>query len=176
MVELIVEDGTIVPDANSYVSVDDIIKYAEARGVVLIPGSPIDPVKVAIMAINAMDYIEMFKYRWKGKRVNPSLQRLSWPREGVVIDGERWPSDKIPDELIAAQCQLCIQISRGVNLLPTVSADEAFITKEKVGPIETEYSEAVRLAASNLPVMPAVDALLAVLLDGALGRLRTVRI
>lgn len=191
MIELIVEDGSIVPDANSYASVETIYNYAYMRGVNLAPVSPgspppspeplpYDPDKIAIMAINAMDYLEALKYQWKGERVSPSVQRLSWPRKNVYVDGVLLPSNEIPSDLVAAQCQLVMQINAGVSLLPTTGggsqASAAFITREKIGPIETEYSEAVRLAAGSLPVMPAVDALLGALLLNTGYRLRTRRI
>lgn len=174
MVDLIVEDGTGVADANSYVTTEELITYAELRGVTLDPSSPIDASKVAIMAINAMDYLNLYRRRWKGRKTDGN-QRLDWPRQCVYTDDIiALPSNEIPQDIKDAQCQLCIQISRGITLLPSKSTDD-FIIREKLGPMETQYSEAVRLAAGSLPTMPAVDNLLEAYLDGGY-RLTSVRV
>jgi hypothetical protein len=165
MVDLVIEDGSNVADANSYMTATEIIAYAEMRGVTLVPGSPIDENKVAIMAINAMDYLNLFRHRWKGRKTYGD-QRLDWPRQCVYTDDIiAIPSDTIPNDIKDAQCQLCIEISKGIILLPS-NGNDAFITHEKIGPIETNYSEAVRMAAGTLPVMPAVDLLLQIYIDG----------
>ena len=177
MIALVIEDGSIVANANSYATYDEIVDYAEARGVTLAQGSPVDETMVVIQAINAMDYLEALKYRYIGERVSPSEQRLAWPRKNAYAEGcYLLPSDEIPADLVKAQCQLCIEISRGVSLLPT-SNTSAFVVREKVGPLETEYSAAVQQAMGSLPVMPAVDALLQGLLNAATGiNVRTARV
>lgn len=169
MVALVVEDGSNVSGANSYNSADEIIAYAADRNVTLVADD------VPGMAIAAMDYLRQFNNRWKGSRTY-STQRLAWPREyAYIVDAfTAFPSDEIPEELKSAQAQLVIEISKGVALLPT-QTNEAFIVREKTGPLETEYSEAVRMASGNLPTMPAVSILLADLIDGS-SRLRSVRI
>jgi hypothetical protein len=175
MVELVIEDGTGVEGANSYVSTDEIIAYASDRGFILVPGSPEnDPGKVAIQAINAMDYLNLYRYRWKGEKTEGS-NRLDWPRKYVYLnDIVAIPDNIIPQDIKDAQCRLCIEIANGIALLPS-SGNDAFITREKIGPMETEYSEAVRLAAGSLPSMPAVDLLLDAYLNGGFS-LKSVRV
>lgn len=146
---LIIEDGTIVANANSYVTLVEARAYALERGVVL---SVTDSL-VEVLAIKAKDYLEAQRSRYKGEKVSPSTQSLCWPRADAYIDNELWPSDTIPKELRYAQCQLIMEINAGVDTLPT--SDEQFIVHEKVGAIETRYSD--KVATSKTPSMPAVD-------------------
>lgn len=172
MVELIIEDGSIVPNANSFVTIDEIITYATNRGVELDAGSPLDESKIAVMAIKAMDYLNSLD--WKGARVE-SDQPLCWPRQRVYVDCERISDNVIPRDIKYAQCQLCIYISLGIDIMP-VSGASAFVKREKVGPIETEYSEAIAMSMGALPTMPLVDSLLEDYLSGGGFSLRSVRV
>lgn len=169
---LTVEDGSIVPNADSYVSRADLISYAAARGVTLL-----DDITTDQKAIKAMDYLDLYEANWKGSQVDAATQALAWPRKNVyIIDDELFSQTAIPVQLIRAQKELVMQIAAGVTLLPTLSGETAFITKEKVDVIETEYSEAVALELmGSLPNMPLIDALLAPLF-ASVQRLRTVRI
>jgi len=168
---LIVEDGSIVANADSYTSRADIITYAAARGVTLL-----DDVTTDQKAIKAMDYLALYDTQWKGSQVDAATQSLAWPRKYVYITDDLFSETAIPVQLIRAQKELVMQIAAGVSLLPTLSGDTAFITKEKVDVIETEYSEAVALELlGSLPNMPLIDALLAPLF-ASVQRLRTVRI
>lgn len=170
---LIVEDGSIVAGANTYVSRDAAISYASLRGVTL-PNSEETDVQI----IKAMDYLAVFDAKWKGSQVEPGVQELAWPRKDVFLPAA-WvalPSDAIPRQIVTSQFELVLQLNAGVNLLPTVSGSEAFITREKVDVLETEYSERVALALLGaLPDMPLVSALIEPLLSNV-GRIRTVRV
>src|SRR5262245_53644679 len=98
---LVVEDGTIVDDANSYASLAVIRDYASAR---MIPVSDDDEV-LSGQAVVATDYLETFKDQYKGELVEAD-QPLSWPRVGAIINGVEFPQDQIPVDLVKAQCQL----------------------------------------------------------------------
>jgi len=179
MIELIIEDGSIVENANSYATVEQIITYAETRGVSLNSSSPLDETAIAAMAINAMDYLESLGPQYVGEPVEPGVQSLSWPRKNAYIymsyPHAPFPSDKIPRELIAAQCQLCIYISTGIVLMPTGNTS-AFVKREKIGPIETEYSEIIAQSLGLLPRLPLVDALLRPLMRSDAFTLRSIRV
>jgi len=146
---LIVEDGTVVANANSYQTVAEITAYALARGVTLTGD-------IEVLAIQAMDYLEAQRARYQGNKVEPLVQELQFPRYNVYIDCVLFPSDEIPKELQNAQNQLVIELHNSVDILPT--SEEAFITEEKIGPITTKYSDTVRTSIE--PTMTAVDALL----------------
>lgn len=165
---LIIEDGSIVANANSYGDLEPAKVYATNRGVNL--GT--DDEKIKAWLINAMDYLEGLKY--KGELVEPGVQALSWPRKKVIIDGHAFVDNAIPSRLINAQYQLVIEQKNGISIMPTTSG--AFITREKVGPIETEYSAAIASSSGLSPSMPLVDALLAGLLGAGKFSLTTYRV
>lgn len=155
---LIVEDGSIVSGANSYVTVAEIEAYAGLRGIVY----P-DPTKIEMYAIQAMDYLETLAY--KGVQVDPDTQPLQWPRKNVVVNGRTLPNDKIPNGIKNAQMQLCIYLVQGISLFETGTGGQ-FVTREKIGPIETEYSEAVFMSQGGAPIIPLAEALLSPYLAG----------
>lgn len=150
---LVVEDGSIVANANSYQSLIDIRAYATARGVTL----PVDDAEVEAMAFSAMDYLEGQRARYQGVKTDPANQELQWPRTGVSIDCYAIDSDVIPKELKNAENQLIIEINANVDILPTTEQG-GFVIREKVDVIDTEYSELVGVGVN--PRMTAVDALL----------------
>jgi hypothetical protein len=171
---LIVEDGSIVPNADSYVSRTDVIAYALKRGITLPATDATD-----VMVIKAMDYLSYFDAKWLGEQVEPGVQSLAWPRKNVWIGFSHvaFPEDEIPNQLVRALCELTLQVNAGVNLLPTLTGETQFVTREKVDVIETEYSEAVALQVMGmLPNMPLVEAMLTPLMSTGAGRLRSVRI
>lgn len=131
---IIVEDGSIVAGANSYVSLDDARAYVTERNAEL----PADDGEAEAVLFKAMDYLESFDARFKGDRVERD-QPLSWPRTGVVIENWSWSSDEIPRQLIAAQLALVLEGNAGAdhfNPAPVTTAQ----TRKKVGPIEVEYA------------------------------------
>lgn len=129
---LVIEDGSIVVAADSYVSEAGARAYATKRGESL----PVDDAACAILLTKALDYIEALEYRFKGERVDET-QPLSWPRTGVTINGRVIAATTIPQQLIALQCQLAID-AQTVNLSPNTTG--RIVTKQKVDVIETEYA------------------------------------
>jgi len=158
---LTVEDGSIVADANSYATLVEARAYAESRGVQL---SAYDDVLEQEL-LRAMDYLESLRGRYHSYKTD-SAQSLQWPRSKAYIDGFMIDSDSVPKELKHAQIELAMAIEDGYDPLPVRSSD-AFVVREKVGPIETTYSE--KIATSGRPVLRKVDALLAPLLKGGFG-------
>lgn len=175
---IIVEDGSNVADANSFVSLADYKTYASARGYSV----PADDAVTNAKIILSSDYLLTLENEYKGQRTNAD-QALSWPRECAVISTRRdpatgcipvFPDNEIPSQLIQAQCEAVNFLCGGGNFMPT--QEGAFVVSEKVDVIETKYSE--RINTTGAPSVPAVDAFLAPLLNdgGDFGRVRTVRI
>lgn len=163
-----VEDGTGKTDSNSYISLAEARVYASARGVTLSS----DDATLEPLLIKAMDYIEALALRFVGTPTN-ATQALQWPRADVVFGEDDYPDSGIPTSLKTAQCRLVLEQARGVDIMPTVTG--AFVKREKVGPIETEYSEAVNVTGQ--PSMPLVDSMLAPLLTNSGGfALTTLRV
>lgn len=174
--DLTVEDGSIVADANTYVSVADAKTYASYRGV----DFGTDDDATAVKLIKAMDYLAQYVENWKGNLVSTE-QSLAWPRANVALDGPTgpyyWPYNEIPQNLIDAQVQLAMAVHAGVDLMPT-GVPGLSIKKEKIGPIETEYATPKEMGATSWATLslPVVDALLAPLFEADSFSLRTVRV
>src|SRR5882724_1128998 len=151
---LIIEDGSLVAGAESYVSAGDARAYALKRGITL----SADDADIEVALVKSMDYLESFA-NYKGQKVE-TTQALSWPRQWVIIDtmfltgswfsewdtwgglvaGDFFPSDQIPPHLISAQCQLAIEVNNGVDLMPTILGGP-FLTMDKVDVIESRFSD-----------------------------------
>ncbi len=170
-IAIVVEDGTKVADANSYVSVEEARTFAANRGVVLSN----DDDAVAVLIIKANDYLEAQRCRYQGERTNRD-QALQWPRLGVVVNGEELAGNVIPPELKAAQNHLVIVAHTGLSLLPNVTAQD-YVIEETVGPITTKYANPIQ--AGMTPTFSAVEALLGPLFatcGQAIRGLRTMRV
>lgn len=170
-VEIIVEDGSGVANANSYVSVANARVYAEARGVTF----PVSNDEVATFLIRATDYLEAQECEYQGERTS-SDQALSWPRTGVVLNCDDVPPNVIPKSLISAQVQLAMAVFAGFDLQPNVSPAD-YVTREKVGPIETEYADPTKVGMT--PTFGAANALLAPLFGKCASdrfSVRTIRV
>ena len=152
-VTLIVEDGTIVPNANSFVTEGQIATYARSRGV-LIPAL-IDPEldAIAVLGIQAMDYLAVLP--WRGEPVSP-MQTTPWPRKNTGLEISE---TNIPGPIVAAQLSLSLFANKGIELIPG-GATSGMVIKEKVGPIEQEYSETVGVSQNGLAYFPSIDLLL----------------
>ena len=61
---IIIEDGTNVEGANSFVTVEECRAFAEARGLTL----PVDDSDVEILLIKAVDYLNSIENRFQGHR------------------------------------------------------------------------------------------------------------
>jgi hypothetical protein len=141
---LIIEDGSNVENANSYVSAADARTFATLRGIEL----SADDSVVEAQLILAMDYIEALRDDFKGFKTNERLngseyeevaQSLQWPRCNVYIDDVLFDEHSIPAELKNAQSQLVIEQFNGIDIRPSNCGK--FIIDERVGPLVTKYSE-----------------------------------
>lgn len=180
---LVIETGAIVTGANTFASVAQLDAFAALRGITIAG----DTAAKEVLLIKAMDYIEAQERRFKGYR-RKAEQPLSWPRTHVVLyyteqyryingyenvtQGQYFPDDAIPEKLIAAQCQLAIDVQT-VDLLPTVTPDSRDVQREKVGPIETTYFAGGQ--RMNSPLMARAEALLEALCGATAFGLRLSR-
>ena len=99
---LIIEDGTIVANANSYTTDAEFVLYAAERGFT-IPSIEGDR---DVLQVLAKDYIDGLNF--KGERADPSNQFLSFPRNGVYAYGRIIASDEIPKELKWSQMEASV--------------------------------------------------------------------
>jgi hypothetical protein len=147
---IVVEDGSIVTGANSYVSESDLSSYASARGINL-SGDPEE------LLIKAMDYIESLSYI--GIKFSRD-QELQWPRVDVWIDDYYLDSDTIPQQLKNGLMITAIEIDSGNNPISTISTSDQ-TKRKRVGDIEVEYKD----GASSSPIIRSISSALYKLLD-----------
>jgi hypothetical protein len=146
---LTIEDGTIVEDADSYVTIDNVATYATRYGGTWSPATDL----VAEQAIlRAMLYIEGFDDQYCGSRVS-AAQELSWPREYVPNPraGSYLSSSEIPKGLKNAVCEAAIIELASPGTLQTSSLSSTQTVKrlkQKVDVLEkeTEYFEGTQTA------------------------------
>lgn len=149
---IIVEDGTIVTGANSYVSEAELTAYATARGLTL-------STDTEQLLIRGMDYIEAQSY--KGFKFTKT-QPLQWPRAGVYVDGYLVDADEIPTELKNGQMESALAIDNGQDPL----ADIARTTKsETVGSLSVTYAD----NASSTAIVRKISSSLRKLLGSGSG-------
>ena len=150
---LVVEDGTVVAGANSFVDEAKVVSYAAQRGITLPFATDPEQDAVAVLAIKAMDYLMIMP--WKGEPVDPD-QTTPFPRKNM---GNNFPDNRVPAAVIEAQLQLTLLSNAGTELIP-VSLGTGLLIKEKIGPIENVYSEKAGVSVDGLPILPGISALL----------------
>lgn len=162
---LIVETGAQVAGAESYAAVADATAYFAARANTTWAALTTGAQEAALR--NACDYIEaMYGTRWKGDRV-AITQALSWPRDGVVVDGVELSTTAIPAALMRANIELALKASAGELL----SDQSAQVLSETVGPISVTYASGARQNTRYA----FVETLLASLLQGGLNQVPVQR-
>jgi hypothetical protein len=143
---LIIEDGTEVANANSYVTLAEARAYALARGTTL---SATDSA-VEILVIKSMDYLESLDAQFKGFR-KTSTQALCWPRDGVYRSdiGTEYPA--IPNELKNGLCQLVLD-SNSFDISPnTLLTDKGQVIEQRVeGAIDVKYAQGETITRPTL--------------------------
>ena len=132
---VIVEDGSVVANANSYVTRAEYIGYAAELGVTIPNDDAAD-----VHLVKAANFINDQEIRLKGKKVSRD-QSLAWPREGVEIEGWNWSSTEIPRQVLLCQLALALDINSGIDLWNrNKSADPVVKRKRVEGAVEIEYA------------------------------------
>lgn len=134
---IIVEDGTGLSNAQSYVSVEFATAYATARGK-LDWAAKADADK-EIDLINATDYmVQRYRERWLGYRAHLG-QMLDWPRKCVVIEDYGSPlllaDNTVPQEVKNA----CVELALRASIAALSEDRSARIVQETVGPVTVKY-------------------------------------
>ena len=150
---LIIEDGSVVADANSFVTDAELTAYALSRLATL----PATEAERNALLILAMDFIFSKEDIMKGCRVSAD-QDLPYPRQYVCFNGFEISKTTIPSLLKQAQMEAAIA-SNTVSLLPTESTQNVQSTKVDV--LEISYFSGGSISSVNLQ---AVDAKLKPLL------------
>lgn len=129
--QLIIEDGSIVVNANSFATDIELKAYANIRGFA-IPAT--QPAREALL-IQAMDYLTSKESKLSGGRVNID-QELPFPRVGACAKGFNVLSTTIPNDIKKAQMELAIQANTSELIVNKTNKN---IQKEKVDTLEISY-------------------------------------
>ena len=129
---IIVENGTIVPNANSYNSDAEYVAYAAARGITI--GA--DAAAREVELIRATDYVDNELTRMQKK--TDATQSLRYPQSVSYVNGALVASNVIPNELKRAQLEAAISVFKGVF---DVVATASNIKSEQLDKLKTEYFE-----------------------------------
>ena len=160
---LIVENGSIVAGANSYVTRADFIAYAASIGVTIT-----DDVTADEALIQAAQYIDQHEPNMQGTRTARD-NAMAFPRWGVVIDSWYWNSNEIPRQAILAQQAFAIDIHNGIDLWNKSANPNLITSEERVeGAVTVKYAVPKNGMAGSDQKMSRTstgDALLATLLN-----------
>jgi len=155
---LIVEDGSGKSDADAFASVVDYHTRmartgdpeASVYGFAAIEGALREGAEYLAATYNG---------EWPGRLRSPA-QRLPWPRTGASDnEGRRIQANVVPEQVRFANIELArIRLVTGDRLDPVRNL--VSVTREKVGPIETEYGGDGKTTGKSYP---SLDTLLATL-------------
>lgn len=144
---LVIEDGTNVTGANSYITEAEYTTWANARFGTARATLPVDPAAYESLILRATDYFEALEF--KGFKVTEG-QPLQWPRNQVKIDGYYVDSGEIPAILKTALYELTYAEEVGDGELNQI---ERKTERERVDVIDVTYSS----SASSRTLNPAVS-------------------
>ncbi len=152
---IVVEDGTGLSNAVSYISLVDATAYFEARGVETWAdvGDTVAQEAALVRATFALD--AWLRGRWTGKK-KTSSQSLAWPRTDVIDEeGYEVPSDVVPTPVKHACCEVALIELSGSFLTKSVSNENA-VSSTSVGPVSVSY----RSDAPTVTTYPHIEAML----------------
>nr|WP_309504290.1 DnaT-like ssDNA-binding protein [uncultured Roseovarius sp.] len=160
---LTVEDGSIVANADSYVTLDAYHAYGEARGWTFRDTDSEDEADLR----RGFDALNR-NWSYRGAQVDDLAQVGAWPR--YIPDGRmRYavPSDSIPADIQNAQFELAYLIKGGLDPFATLSG---VVKSASAGPARVEF-----LGGQGRPSLTAVNGLLRPYLLVGAGQSRAVR-
>jgi hypothetical protein len=131
MATLIVEDGSIVSGANTYVTVAEFTQFCSDRNITITSTYGDE----SELLIQAMDYFEQQPF--KGIKFIET-QPLQFPRSDFYLDGYLTDSDAIPQLVKDAQITIAVSIMQGNDPLTTLDRS---VKREQVDVLEIEYMD-----------------------------------
>ena len=144
MTTIVVENGTVVTGANSYVSMAEYIAYAATLNITVT-----DSQVFQTQIIEAGQFINGLENILKGNTTTKT-QPMAYPRNNLTdIANWSWANDEIPTQVKEAQMSLAIDINSGEDLWNLTQSEATGIKRERAdGAVEIEYavSDTGRLA------------------------------
>ena len=149
---LIVETGSIVAGADSYISLVDARTMAALYGWALPATDP----AAEIALRNGANYVGLFEPEMKGSRVSAE-QSLAYPRKDATVFGFDISETSIPGRLQIAQIAAAVEIGAGLD--PRASTDGRVVASEQVtGAVAVSYFNNGNTGAT-VRITKAIDAL-----------------
>ncbi|AXQ70201.1 hypothetical protein PF627_gp16 [Salmonella virus VSiP] len=149
---LVVEDGSIVAEADSYLSLEDARALAAKYGYVL----PADDTEAEAALRNGAMYVGLQEPAMCGRRVSAE-QSLSFPRNGISLYGFPVANNTIPEQVKLAQLIASVEYGSGVDV--RASSDGRVTTMERVeGAVTVQYANNGNTGAT-ITITAAMDAL-----------------
>ena len=134
-VTLIVEDGSGLPNANSYCDLDYAIEYCTMKGYTSWQSLSENEQKIFI--IRGTEFVDNF-YNWKGIRSKGS-QSLAFPRFDL-FDDDRYEINGIPEKLKKACLEAAfLNSTSGSDTLFATKDENGAVKRQKVDSLEVEY-------------------------------------
>lgn len=186
MTALVVEDGSGLPNSDSYVSVEDAVAYAVAHGIAFSDAD--DDAASAALRRSTAWIDSTYRTRFTGYRTFRRSQALEWPRAGAYVYIPNNASDmayaggydpaydylatnEIPVEIINATCEAAVrELATPGALTPDLDRGGA-VKSLKAGSVQIEYAG----TASAMTVWTAIDNALSGLLRSTAMGIRAVR-
>ena len=134
---LVVETGTGIANADSYLSVTDADTYNTNHSASAAWISAAEAVKEKALRL-ATQYLDVrYGGRWKSFRTNET-QALAWPRAYAVDqDGYYWDSNQMPQRLKDAAAELALRVVGGDTLFADITKPGTIKSQSvTVGPIQ----------------------------------------
>lgn len=160
-----VEDGTVVPNANSYVTLAFVDNYLESLGYSdWISADTAVREGAIIRATAGIDGI--YGKQYPGTKVKGRQQSLLWPRKDATdIEDNEIPEDEIPIELQRAVAEAAyLEWLEPGYLTPNWSTSQ-LVTQETLGPLSVSYSDPSQFGrGGNQPTLAKIDGILSSLL------------
>ena len=152
---LVIEDGTNVANADSYITIAEYNTWADARFTAGRTTAPATDAAAEALIYRAMDYFEAQSFQ--GYIANDG-QALQWPRTWVTIDSFAVGANEIPKEVKNSIYELAYGEEKSYGSLDAI---ERKIKKEKIDVIETEYADNSSSSTLNIAVPNDMKKLLA---------------
>lgn len=139
---IVVENGSVVAGANSYITLDEYRTWANARGFTSEDSDTI----LERYILRAMDYFEQLLFI--GNKANEN-QPLQWPRTEALIDGYYADATEIPSQVKRALYEAVKVEADGTSQL--LNQDRR-TSRERIGDIEITYAD----NSENRTITPAL--------------------
>lgn len=134
-VNLVVEDGSGLPNANSYCDLDYALEYCTMKGYT--SWQSLSETQQKVFIIRGTEFVDNF-YNWRGRKGKGS-QALSFPRIDLY-DDDQYQIYGIPEKLKKACLEAAfLNSTSGSDTLFTTKDENGAIKRQKVDSLEVEY-------------------------------------